>query len=550
VIQPYPGAAVRRTGEVRTVSVAEPKPGRFVFDLGQNFAGVARLKTRAPRGTKIVLRFAEMLQPDGTIYTANLRSARCTDTYICKGGGQEVWTPRFTFHGLRYVEVTGLPARPTREAITGVVLHSDAPLTSGWECSDGMLNRLYRNIVWTQRSNYLEVPMDCPQRDERLGWMGDAQFFMRAGTYNQQVGAFFTKWLRDVADAQKEGGAFTDVAPCPHKILRTHYDSMARWIDWRRRQSGDCIVRRKTFGDWLNVGAATSTELIGTAYFARTTGMMAEIAEAIGRKDDAAGYRKLHARIKRAFNKAFVSADGKVAGDTQTAYLLALQFDLLPRGKRPAAARHLVECIRRRNWHLSTGTLGTGLLLPTLSDVGRTDVAYRLIRNTTYPSWGCAVRNGATTIWERWDSYTKQKGFGDARMNSFNQYALGSVGEWMFRYMAGIDAGAAGYETVRIRPRPGGGITYCKAHYDSIRGRIASHWAVEGGRLVMDVTIPANTKATVRVPTAAADSVRESGKPAGQSEGVRLLRKEKKAAVFEVGSGRYRFSSAVGSEGP
>ncbi|MFA6449743.1 MAG: glycoside hydrolase family 78 protein [bacterium] len=568
LVQAYPGIPVRKTKEIKPISVSEPKPGVFIFDMGQNFAGCERLKVKGNAGDKIVLRFGEMLNEDGTLYTTNLRSARVVDTYILKGGGEEVWEPSFTFHGYRYAEITGYPGKPDLSAITGIVMNSDLPETSSFATSQPLLNRLYSNILWGQRSNYLEVPTDCPQRDERLGWMGDAQVFVRAATYNMDVAPFFTKWLVDVEDGQRADGAFTDVAPavstgvssawgdagviCPWTIYRVygdkrviekHYKAMNNWIRFLEQRSSNYICGIGGYGDWLNVNSSTDGLLISTAYFGRSVRLLAEMSKAIGKDSEADKQMKLFKRIQKAFTMYEMSTDGKISGDTQTGYLLALHFDLIPDKYRKPAAEQLVGRIKDRDWSLSTGFVGCGLLLPTLTEIGRTDVAYRLIENRKYPSWGYSIDQGATTMWERWNSYTKEKGFGDPGMNSFNHYAYGSVGEWMFGTLAGIDTDGVGYKRLLIHPRPGGSLTWAKASYDSIRGKIETDWKFKGDDVLLDVTIPANTVATVYVPAKDEADVTEDKLPASKSTGVKFLRMEPGAAVYEVGSGKYSFAS-------
>ncbi len=570
-IEAYPGVPVRRVMELRPRSVTQPTPGAYVFDLGQNMVGWARLAVAGARGTRIRLRFAEMLNPDGTIYTTNLRGARCIDTYVCKGGGRELWEPRFTFHGFRYVEVTGYPGVPPRDAVTGIVAHSDTPKTGTFVSSSALVNQLQSNIEWGQRGNFLEVPTDCPQRDERLGWMGDIQVFIRTAAHNMDVSAFITKWMIDVEDAQR-GGAFADVAPdvccgagtpawadagviVPHamyqiygdrRIIEKHYDAMARYIEFIRAANPNFLwekQRGSDYGDWLNMGADTPRDVIGTAYFAHSTALLAQMARAIGRNDDAQKYEALFANIRAAFNAAYVGADGRIKGDTQTCYLLALNMNLLNEEKRAFVIRHLVDEIAIRNCHLSTGFVGVSYLHPVLTRFGRDDVAYRLLLNDTFPSWGYSIRQGATTIWERWDGWTREKGFQDPGMNSFNHYALGSVGEWLYDTVAGISPAEAGYGRILIRPRIGGGLTSARGAYDSIRGRIVSDWKMQGGALQLNVTIPANTTATVHVPVRGARPVTESGQRADRAAGVTFLRMENGAAVYEVGSGTYRFAS-------
>jgi len=580
LLQAYPGAPVRRTLELLPVELTEPKPGNHVFDLGQNFSGWIRLKVSGKAGDKIVMRFGEMLNADGTVYTANLRSARATDTYILKGEpsspsatsrqtGEEVWEPHFTFHGFRYVGLTGVTGKVTPDMVTGIVIHSDAPMSSSFECSNPMLNKLHSNIVWGQRSNYLEVPTDCPQRDERLGWTGDTQVFIRTGCYNQDVSAFFTKWMVDLMDSQNGHGLFGNQAPvfhghgaaawacagiiCPWtiykvygdiRIIEDNYDAMAQYIEACGK---DGLGGRKahTWGDWLAPGQRPPGELISTAYYAYTTSLMAEMAEALGKSDDAEKYRKLFEDIRGYFQKSYVAEDGTITSNLQAVYCMALQYNLLTDAQRKQAASHLVERIKAKDYHLSVGFLGIPILLPTLTDIGRSDLAYRLIQKETYPSWGYSIEQGATTIWERWNSYTKDKGFGDVKMNSFNHYALGACGEWMFRSMLGIDSDGVGFRKITMKPELGEGITWAKGHYDSILGRIGSDWKITGEQFTWKITVPPNTTATVYVPAGAAKEVTESGRPIPQVEGVTFLRMEDGRAVFEVGSGVFEFRSTL-----
>ena len=577
VAQPDEGVSVIE--EVAAKALTEPESGVYVFDMGQNMVGRIRLKVDGEQGTVVGLRHAEALNPDGTNYTTNLRFARATDRYVLKGGGEEVYEPRFTFHGFRYVEVTGYRGEPSLEAITGRVLRSATPASGTFECSSPMVNQLQSNIVWGQRGNFLSIPTDCPQRDERLGWMGDAQIFVRTASLNMDVAAFFEKWMVDVEDAQSPEGAFPDVAPLfgerseallkkgspawgdagvivPWTIYRTyddtriierHYDAMTRWMDYLRRHNPDLLRRNRlgnNYGDWLSPrGDYTPRDLLATAYWAYDAKMMAGMARATARDGDAAAYEKLFENIKDAFNEAYVAPDGRIKGDTQTCYVLALHMDLLPEELRPAAAEHLVAAIEREDWHLSTGFVGVGYLCPVLTETGHTDVAYRLLENETYPSWGYTIKKGATTIWERWDGWTEESGFQSPNMNSFNHYSLGSVGEWLYRYVAGIDLEPqkAGYRNIIMRPRPGGGLTYARGEYDSVRGRIASAWRIEGDRFDLGVTVPPNTTATVHVPVDGEAGIFESGEPVERAEGVRVLSRDAGGVVLAVGSGRYEF---------
>ncbi len=571
IMEAHPGAAVRRMEEIRPVRITEPRQGRYTFDMGQNFAGWARMKVSGRAGDEITMRFAERLNPDGTVYTTNLRHARCIDTYICKGEPVEMWEPSFTYHGFQYVEVTGLREKPALDTVTGIVVHSDTPRVGHFECSNVMINKLYSNIVWGQKSNFLEVPTDCPQRDERLGWTGDAQIFIGTAVYNMDVSAFFTKWLGDMEDAQAVDGAFQDVAPnigvvgagvsgwgdagvvCPWTIWKTygdrrvvegHYQAMKKWLDHLRDNSNGCLRPPKGFGDWLSIGEETPKDVIGTAYFAYSAKLLSEMAAAIGKQDDSEKYGELFKEIKAAFNRAYVSEDGKIKGDTQTVYVLALYFGLLDNEKSEQAAQHLVKAIERRDWHLSTGFLGLSYLCPVLTQTGNLDIAYRLLNSDTFPSWLYPVKNGATTIWERWDGWTEENGFQDPGMNSFNHYAYGSVGQWLFTTVAGIAPAEPGYKKVVIHPLPGGGITWVNADYSSIRGRIAARWEVLNGKFQLDVTIPPNTQAEVYMPGADKGAVREGGRPVSEAEGVEFLREETDALVYRILSGDYSFEAS------
>ncbi len=545
---------VRVTEELAPVTVTQPVPGSYLFDLGQNMVGWARLKVQGQAGTIVRLRFGEMLSPDGTLYADNLRGAKATDTYILSGKGEETYEPRFTFHGFRYVEATGYPGEPSWEAITGCVLHSDIPRTGTFECSDPLVNKLVQNIDWGQRGNFLSIPTDCPQRDERLGWMGDAQIFVRTAAGNRDVAAFFEKWMDDVSDAQSPEGGFPDVAPrlvdlsdgAPAwgdagvivpwtiyqmygdtRILERHYEAMVRWIDYLDSANPNHLWlnrRNNDFGDWLSINADTDKDVLATAYFAYDASLMAQIAAVLGRTEDAARFAALFEDIKAAFSAAYVSADAEVKSGTQTAYVLALRFGLLPEALRPLAARHLVQAIDAKNGHLSTGFVGVGYLCPVLSDAGCSDVAYQLLLNTTFPSWGYSLTQGATTIWERWDGWTLEKGFQDVGMNSFNHYSLGSVGEWLQRYVAGIDQDpdAPGFARIRIQPRPDRRLSFARASFESIRGRIESHWTLSGDQFTLRVSIPANTTATVTLPN---------------------------DQVHEISSGEYEFMAALPPHG-
>jgi len=565
---------VREIVELSPKAVTQPTPGNWVYDLGQNMVGVVRLKVSAPAGTKVTLRHAEMLNPDGTLYTKNLRKAPSVDHYVTRGGGVEIWQPQFTFHGFRYVEISGLPKPPGKDAVTGVVISSDTTRTGEFTCSDPRINQLQSNIQWGQRGNYISVPTDCPQRDERLGWMGDAQVFIRTATYNADVAAFFTKWLVDVDDGQSAAGAFSDVNPntmgrggvpawgdagviCPwtiyqaygdKRILERHLPAMIKWVEYLREHSDGLIRDRdrgNDYGDWLAIGSDTSKELIGTAYFAYSTHLVTQACQALGRTEDAAKYGLLFQDIRAAFVKKYVASDGRIQGNTQCDYAMALKFDLLPDELKPKAAQYLEDDIVAKGEHLSTGFVGVSYLLPVLTQNGKADTAYRLLLQDTFPSWLFSVKQGATTIWERWDGWTPDKGFQDPQMNSFNHYSLGSCGEYLFGGIGGIRAGSPGFKDIIIDTVIRDGLTWANAQFDSIHGEIATSWKRDGRKLTLKVVVPANTTASVVIPAANPAAIAESGKPTDRARGVLFLRQEADGCVFRVGSGTYSFSAAM-----
>ncbi len=541
-----PNEPIRITRELSPVALTEPQPGVYVFDLGQNTAGWCRLKLRKlPAGTTVTLRHAEVLNPDGTLYTANLRSAKQTDQYT--GPGDCTFEPHFTYHGFRYVEVTGLPYQPAATDLTGCVFHSAAPETGGFECSEPLLNRLYQNIVWTQRANLTSIPTDCPQRDERLGWMGDILAFAPTACFTMDMAAFFRKWILDVRDAQTSDGRYPDFAPHPfdpatrfssvpawgdagvfvpwtayvwygdRRLLEEHFDSARRWVDYVHAQNPDLLwknSRGNDYGDWLNAdtlklagwparGAEVPKEVFGTMFFARSTQLVARMAEVLGRTEDARRYAARADEIRAAIQRAYVQPDGVLTGDTQAGYAIALAFDLLPAERQDEALRRMIAAFDRYGGNISTGFHSTICLMNELTGRGRADEAYRLLLNRTLPSWLYPVEHGATTIWERWDGYVEGRGFQDPGMNSFAHYAYGCVGEWMFRTILGInpDEQQPGFAHFTLRPLPGGGLTWARGYYDSLNGRIESAWRIDGDRVQLAVTVPANTSATLILPT-------------------------------------------------
>jgi alpha-L-rhamnosidase len=584
------GPPVRAVEEVRPVKVLKTPAGETVVDFGQNMVGHVRLRVSGPAGTTVTLRHAEVLDKAGNFYTANLRAAKQTVSYTLRGGGVETYAPRFSFQGFRYVAVEGWPGEPALDALTGVVVHSDMPVSGRFESSNPLLGQLQHNILWGQKGNFLDVPTDCPQRDERLGWTGDAQVFSRTAMFNMDVASFFTKWLGDVAADQNEKGSVPHVVPnvlnradvsgqAPsfpggsaawadvatilpwnmylsygdRHLLERQYPSMKAWVEYQRREAGESHLWTSGFhfGDWLAFattrsdypGATTGKDLIAAAFFARSTDLLQRAATVLGKAEDAAFYGALLPKIKEAFRREFVTASGRVGENTQTAYALALQFDLLPEEMRKEAARRLAAEIKERG-HLTTGFVGTPYLCHVLSRFGHTDLAYRLLNRQEYPSWLYPVKQGATTIWERWDGQKPDGSFQDAGMNSFNHYAYGAIGEWMYRVVAGleIDEAAPAYEHVLVQPRPGGRLTSALARLDTIRGEAASGWAIADGRATVTATIPPNARGTVRLPLATLAGVTEGGIAAARAPGVKSAVQDGDDVVVEVGSGTYRFS--------
>ncbi len=575
------GPPVRRIEEIKPLKIIKTPAGETVVDFGQNLVGWVRLKVQGAAGTTITIRHAEVLDKAGNFYTENMRAAKTTLSYTLKGGGIESYEPHFTFFGYRYVAVEGWPGELTTDGLTSVVVHSDMARTGELETSSALINQLQHNIQWGQKGNFLDVPTDCPQRDERLGWTGDAQVFSRTAAYNMDVAGFFTKWLRDVACDQYDSGSVPHVIPdvlgtnkapaggsaawadCSviipwtmyqsygdKRFLEAQYPSMVKWVEYQKKRAGDDYLwdGDTHFGDWLAFattrsdypGATTSKDLIATAMFANSTDLLQRTAQLLGKSEDAAKYADQLEKIKAAFRREFVTETGRVGEDTQTAYALALQFDLLTEAMRPIAAKRLAKEIRERK-HLTTGFVGTPYLCHVLSRYGYLDEAYLLLNREQYPSWLYPVKQGATTIWERWDGQKPDGSFQDKGMNSFNHYAYGAIGEWMYRVMAGIEIDPAmpGYKHILIQPQPGGGFTRVKASHQTMYGTVSSAWTLTDGKFELAVEVPANTTATVRLPKAPLAGVTESG------QAVTKAKQDGEAVVIETGSGQYRFAYAM-----
>ena len=568
-LQPHPGPPVRIIQEMPARTVNEQAPGVFVFDLGQNVSGVVRLKVKGQAGDKVTIRYAEVLHKDGRLSTENLRCARAVDTYTLKGDPNgETWAPQFTYHGFRYVELTGYPGKPGLDAVTGLVMHSDLPVTSKFECSDPMLNQLYSNIVWTQRANFFEMPTDCPQRDERMGWTGDAQIYVRAATYNADILAFYRKWLRDLNDDQWDYGAYPNFAPrpfarpnethaaawmdagiiCPWTIwqvygdtqpIQEHWRNMVKFMDFRAAR--DPELKGATddcgYGDWLSLGdVKTPIPFIDLAYHAYDARLMAQMASELNESKDAARFEAQWEKVRAAFQKQYVNDDGSLKVNNQSAYAIALFFNLIPEDKRTAAADRLAELIKANGNKMTTGFLGTRPLLPVLSATGHHDLAGILIQQKEYPSWGYEVVNGATTVWERWDSYTKEGGVHEPSMNSFSHYSFGAVCEWLMGSLVGLDLLKPGYDEILVRPRPTGTITHASGTTMTRHGALSCAWKLEGDRFTAEVVIPPGPTAKVVLPVTGLPD--EGGQPADKAKGV----KANPDGSLTIGSGTYHFS--------
>ncbi len=577
-LQAHPSAPIRRIESVSARKLTEPRPGVYVFDLGQNIVGWVRLKARGDAGQKVVVRHAEMLNPDGTIYTANLRAAKATDTYYLAAGPKRVYEPYFTFHGFQYVEVTGLKYKPSPDDVAGVVVHSDLPRAGWFECSEPLVNKLTLNSLWGQKGNFLDVPTDCPQRDERAGWTGDAQVFMKTACFNMDAPGFYTKWLVDLCqDSQRADGAFGDVAPhvsiVSHgntgwsdagpvcnwrmyemyndtRVLEQHYGALVRHMEYLAKTSKGMIRGTGSYGDWLRLAGPQHSEAIGTAYYYYAARSMSDIAGVLGKKEQSDEYRELAAQIRSVFVKTFIKPDGQIIDGKketgQTFHALAFGLDLVPEELRSKVAAQFVASIAGQDNHLATGFLGTPFVLFALQKAGQPELAYRLVLNKTYPSWLQQVIWGSTTMWERWDGWRPEKGFQDPGMNSFNHYWLGCVSEWLFTQAAGIDTEGPGFKHIIIRPEivdPSHGFDWVNATYASIRGKITSSWKLNGDQFTLDVAIPANTTATVYLPAKPGSRVLEGGQAIERVRGVKFLRQEGDRALLEIGSGKYRFES-------
>ncbi len=573
---------VKAIQEIKPLKLIKTPKGETVYDMGQNMVGWVRLKVNGKKGDQITLKFAEVLDKQGNFYTENLRVAKATDTYFLKGGGDENFEPHFTFHGFRFVKIEGLSGAPNLNQIVGIVIHTDMEPTGTFTCSDTLINQLQHNIQWGQKGNFLDIPTDCPQRDERLGWTGDAQVFSPTAAFNFNVAAFYTKWMKDLAADQLPNGKVPHVIPDvlkgdggsaawadasvivpwtvylsygDTKILKDQYASMKLWIEYMKGRAGESNIWTKDFhfGDWLAFattnsdypGATTEKDLIATAYYYYSTTLLSKIAKIIGNKHDEEEYAILAEKIKKAFNTEFVTPNGRLVSHTQTAYVLALSFKLLPVELVSKAASYLAEDVKKFG-HLTTGFVGTPLLCKALSDYGYGDLAFMLLLNKKYPSWLYPITQGATTIWERWDGQKPDGSFQDVGMNSFNHYAYGAVGDWLYSYVAGIniDQDHPGYKHFFLSPHPGGAMDHASAKLSTMYGPIESSWQLNDKNFIYEITIPANTSATIILPKAKKEQLMLNSKPL-PSEMTERVQQVVTSVKMELGSGKYSFRYTI-----
>lgn len=583
MLRPQINEPVRKQERLKPIALFTTPKGERVLDFGQNMVGWVQFEVQGSAGTEVTLLHAEVLDQEGNFYTENLRAAKQCIRYVLKGGERETYEPRFTFQGFRYVQLLGFPEKLELEDFTGVVLHSDMEETGHFACSEPLVNQLQHNIKWGLKGNFLDVPTDCPQRDERLGWTGDAQMFVQTAAYLTNVAPFFTKWLRDLESDQGEDGSIPFVVPdvlkgqehssaawgdaaviCPwtlyvcygdKRILEQQYDSMTAWVSYIRQQGENEFLWNTGFhfGDWLGLDAksgdyvgATDRDFIATAFYAYSVSLVRKTAAILNKSEDEAEYQQLYDQIAAAFREEFVTASGRLAVPTQTAQVLALMFGLLDEAAEKRAILKLAELLKQNDFHLTTGFVGTPYLNHVLSAYGQNEAAYKLLLQQTYPSWLYPVTKGATTIWEHWDGIKEDGSFWSKDMNSFNHYAYGAIGDWMYRTAAGIQTveEAPGYKRIVIAPQPGEGLTWAEGSMETLYGTVRSKWSkTENGAFTLDVTIPPNTTAHIRLPDTAADSeVTESGAVFSEAAGIVAVHAKADGLAIEAGSGSYRFA--------
>lgn len=573
------GPPVRRHEIFKALKIFKTPRGENVVDFGQNLVGWIKLTVRGKAGQTITIHHAEVLDKQGNFYTENLRSAEQEIKYTLKGVGEEIYEPRFSFFGFRYIRIDGFPGEIQPNNIEATAIYSDMSRTGNFTCSNALVNQLQRNIQWGQKGNFIDIPTDCPQRDERLGWTGDAQVFARTAAFNMNVAAFFSKWLKDLQADQLENGRVPFVIPNvlgrnasgsagwadasaiipwtvyraygDKRVLEQQYASMKAWVDYMQQHAVNGLWDSGFhFGDWLfyrpaddtdGTSAVTDKSLITQCFWAHSTQLLINIASVLNKQEDVTHYTESLQRIKDAFVKEFTTASGRLVSSTQTAYVLALNFDMLPEHLRYQAAQRLVQNVEDYGHHLTTGFLGTPYLCSVLTRFGHTDVAYKLLLQEDYPSWLYPVKMGATTIWERWDGIRPDSTFQTTKMNSFNHYAYGAIGDWMYRTVAGLQEQRPGYREIKIAPEPGGGLTAVAAELMTPYGQAKSAWKIENGIFMLDVVVPANTSAIIILPKAANQKITEQNISIDKVKDIRSVETSGENISLQTGSGSYHF---------
>ncbi|MGN8069430.1 alpha-L-rhamnosidase [Mucilaginibacter sp. SG564] len=573
------GPTVKKHEKFLPLKVLTTPAGEKVIDFGQNLVGWVQFKLKAKTGDTIHLFHAEVLDQKGNFYTKNLRTAKQEITYVFKSDSAESYEPHFTFQGFRYLKVVGYNGPLDSTNVAAYAVYSDMAQTGKFSTSNPLVNQLQHNIQWGQKGNFVDVPTDCPQRDERMGWTGDAQAFARTATFNMDVAGFFTKWLKDLsADQHKDGAVpyvipnvldsvssaasgWSDVATIApwtiylaygdKQVLQQQYESMKAWVGYIQMHSRNYLWDTGNhFGDWLfyagtnyaDGAALTDKNLIAQAFYAYSTQLLINAARILQRGDDVQKYTQLLYNIKKAFQSEYVTPNGRMISGTQTSYVLALSFDLLPENLRESAAKRLVNNIQDYDEHITTGFLGTPYICHVLSRFGHTDIAYDLLMKESYPSWLYPVKHGATTIWERWDGIKPDGSFEDPEMNSFNHYAYGAIGDWMYRVIAGIntDENSPGFHKIIISPHPGGKLTSAQAELETLYGKVKSAWSIDNGIFTLDVIVPPNTTAEIVLPSVT-DQITEGGLDINTIKEITGIQKIGNDEHLNIGSGTYHF---------
>ena len=587
---------IRIIKELNPIEITEPKPGVFIYNMGQNIAGWCKVllgSSICDPNAVINLRHAEILNTDGTLYTKNLRLTRAMDQYILNSNEKREFQPHFIYHGFQYVEITGLKkgVKPSLDILKGCVIASDSPQVGKFESSDSTLNKLYSNIIWTQIDNMISVPTDCPQRNERMGWMGDNTAYGQTAIYNMDMGAFYSKWIKDIRDAQSKDGSYPDFVPYPRswiydkilhfyccpgwadcgvilpwtmylnygdtRIIEEHYESAKMFIEYVHKNNPELIWVNgigNMYGDWLNgdefklenypkTGSRIPDDVYSTVYFAVSTKLVSKMAEILGKNEEHEYYKSLAMKIKKKFIQEYISDEGIVKGDNQAAYAFALYYDLVPDNLRPKLIKNLVRAIETLDYRISTGFMTTLPLMITLARTDHLDVAYKLLFSRKVPSWFYMIDQGATTMWERWDAYVKGRGPQTSMMNSFNHFAIGSVGEWIYRIILGINLkeNNPGYKHIIIHPHPKGPLNWVKGSYDSIHGKIEIEWQKLDDSFEFKISIPANTSTTVYLPTTDKDTIKESGIVIKELDSIEFIKVENETTIIKINSGTYNF---------